>query len=631
MAERREELRTSGSSREKSSDISVRRISHALYILPYHYEPLRQADSFRILLLHPGDKDDPIKCSLALEDIKTAAPYEAISYVWGDPNDKEQITCDRRSISITVNLRTALQRFRLPDKAQRLWADAICINQQDEKERGHQVTIMGRIFKSARRVLVWLGPDIDGEAEDNFALLREVCDVVTNSLEKYGSHSAIPDVPPEDLYQYNGLRWISLARMFDLPWFTRLWIIQEVGLARHALMFYGNAEIEWSAVYRAAWYINRNMTAIRRSFNVRAYHAVDIAEVFSLKKGETQTPYCEDFAEVLYTACGSLASDPRDYIYAFLAHPTAKSEAGTIVPADYTLSTQQLYELLAISHIEQRQDLHILSFTQNTADTIQDGTPSWPPRWHLGLPVAVFAYSNSGRVWYDAAAGSKLWFAASAGHGVLHLRGLVFDAISFCSETLHTAAISLLGPMSSQITGANVVIKLSTQFIDTTLPLVYPQADRLKAFVLTLSAGRGWLIKDVENDGLATHLADFAAYQNRAYDIARSVSGPSEENSQPRRDAGDGDWYPYARRASRICNNRRLFISKKGYLGLGPKVLQEGDLCCILYGAKTPFILRRRDDHYILLGASYIHGIMRGEAMEMLRKGELQEQTFEIH
>ncbi|EON62965.1 hypothetical protein W97_02191 [Coniosporium apollinis CBS 100218] len=599
-------------------------------MLPYHYEPLRQADSFRTLLLHPGEQDDPITCSLALEDIKTAASYEAISYAWGNSNNQRQITCDRRSIYITASLWTALQRQRLPDKARRLWADAICINQQDEKERGHQVTIMGRIFKSARRVLVWLGPDIDGEAEDNFALLREVCDVVTNSLEKYGSYSAIPDVPPEDLYQYDELRWTSLARMFDLPWFSRLWIIQEVGLARYALMFYGNAEIEWSAVYRAAKDISQRMTAIGRSFNVRVYHVVDIVDVFSFKEGETQIPYCEDFVDVLYTACGSLASDPRDYIYAFLAHPTAKSEAGTIVPADYTLSTQQLYELLAIRHIEQRQDLHILSFIQHAADTIQDGTPSWPPRWYLGRPVTVFV-TDLGRVWYDAAAGSKFWFAASAGHGVLHLRGLVFDAISFCSETLHKAALSLLGPMSSQITGANVLRKLSTQFIDTTPPLVYPQADRLKAFVLTLSAGRGWFINDVENDGLATHLADFAAYQNRAYDIARSVSSPSEENSQPRRDAGDGDWYRYARRAFGVCDRRRLFISKRGYLGLGPRVLQEGDLCCILYGATMPFILRRRDDHYILLGQSYIHGIMRGEAMEMLRNGELQEQTFEIH
>jgi hypothetical protein len=38
-----------------------------------------------------------------------------------------------------------------------LWIDAICINQEDITERGHQVQLMGRVCSKATRVLVWLG------------------------------------------------------------------------------------------------------------------------------------------------------------------------------------------------------------------------------------------------------------------------------------------------------------------------------------------------------------------------------------------------------------------------------------------------------------------------------------------
>jgi hypothetical protein len=42
----------------------------------------------------------------------------------------------------------------------------------------------------------------------------------------------------------------------------------------------------------------------------------------------------------------------------------------------------------------------------------------------------------------------------------------------------------------------------------------------------------------------------------------------------------------------RHCAGRRFFVSERGYFGLGPGLVEEGDLCCIIFGAKTPFILR---------------------------------------
>lgn len=58
--------------------------------------------------------------------------------------------------------------------------------------------------------------------------------------------------------------------------------------------------------------------------------------------------------------------------------------------------------------------------------------------------------------------------------------------------------------------------------------------------------------------------------------------------------------------------------------------MQPGDIVCVLFGAQVPFILRRKDSRYQLVGESYVHGIMYGEAIKMLEDGELEKQTFSI-
>jgi hypothetical protein len=67
--------------------------------------------------------------------------------------------------------------------------------------------------------------------------------------------------------------------------------------------------------------------------------------------------------------------------------------------------------------------------------------------------------------------------------------------------------------------------------------------------------------------------------------------------------------------ASKFCVGRKLFSIHQGMLGLGPSVLSEGDLCCILIGAPVPFILRPFGEQYKLVGEAYVHGAMKGEAM----------------
>ncbi|EXJ60132.1 hypothetical protein A1O7_04284 [Cladophialophora yegresii CBS 114405] len=75
---------------------------------------------------------------------------------------------------------------------------------------------------------------------------------------------------------------------------------------------------------------------------------------------------------------------------------------------------------------------------------------------------------------------------------------------------------------------------------------------------------------------------------------------------------------------------RPLFRTKDGYIGVGPCLVQPGDVCCVLFGGKVPFILRPIDDHFILIGKSYMHGAMNDEIIDRLDSGELEERLFVI-
>jgi hypothetical protein len=68
------------------------------------------------------------------------------------------IRCEKGKLNITTNLWDALRHIRDPVHIRLLWADAVCIDQSNNEERGHHVKQMSLIYANAVRVLVWLGP-----------------------------------------------------------------------------------------------------------------------------------------------------------------------------------------------------------------------------------------------------------------------------------------------------------------------------------------------------------------------------------------------------------------------------------------------------------------------------------------
>ncbi|KAH8777179.1 heterokaryon incompatibility protein-domain-containing protein, partial [Hyaloscypha sp. PMI_1271] len=124
----------------------------------FTYDVLSFEDMIRLMVLEPGRKKGKMKCTLITTRLVDAPNYEAISYVWGSSVKLGVIWCNGKKLEVTMNLYYALQTFRRRFRQRVLWADAICINQQDTTERSSQVRLMCSIFQRASGVLAWLGP-----------------------------------------------------------------------------------------------------------------------------------------------------------------------------------------------------------------------------------------------------------------------------------------------------------------------------------------------------------------------------------------------------------------------------------------------------------------------------------------
>jgi len=133
--------------------------------LSYTYQSLAK-HQIRLLRLDPGRDEDIIEGSLEIVGLRDSPAYEALSYEWGLPDKSREAIIDGSVIPITESLFRALQDLRLRNgKSRVLWADAICINQDDIDERQHQVSVMGAIYRQASRVITYIGPETDDSTD----------------------------------------------------------------------------------------------------------------------------------------------------------------------------------------------------------------------------------------------------------------------------------------------------------------------------------------------------------------------------------------------------------------------------------------------------------------------------------
>ncbi|KUI58453.1 Heterokaryon incompatibility protein 6, OR allele [Cytospora mali] len=161
--------------------------------------------------------------------------YTALSYTWGTSRRNIPILVNGANLDITASLRDALRHLKniqeQGDFPFYWWIDMICINQEDDSERGHQVGMMRHIFRDARVVVAWLGgTNCDERGETFLQYIQKV------------SQSTYPKALVELSDEVSDGCWALLGH----PWWSRLWIIQEVLVAREVMIACRDVIVSWA-------------------------------------------------------------------------------------------------------------------------------------------------------------------------------------------------------------------------------------------------------------------------------------------------------------------------------------------------------------------------------------------------
>lgn len=633
----------------------------------------------RVFELEPGEFSDPVVGRLVPQPID-GEPYEAISYVWGQ--SWRDITVQGETLSVPASLHAALTAFRLRPRSERddgsdpgaasakpqvrrLWADAVCINQQDLPERTSQVELMARIFTGARRVLAWLGWEEGEEGrrhtqeairfihsfmQDPEAGLREARILLQHDVADATARLSFSSEDERRQFDEQARKWEAIKAFFQIQYFHRTWIVQELGLAREAVMYTAlkpgdEAEvdvdadgqeatktkgqaveldfIDWPLVGQFVKFLDYSGASLVTHLGLLQWVAHHILMIW--EKKEDGTPNC-DFLTAMHWSRILGVTDPRDRVYSLLGHPHAILDGELVIKPDYTITRGVVYTKLAANFIRKTKNLDVVNLVDHEQDPSMEARdwdpqdesrmPSWVPDWHsinrttpLPYPISA-AETEDAEIQIDGdAEGTK---GAAMPH--LLIRGWVVDEISAVSRRMETTDF----PVTHL---ARERAKTNPFWLDRVWELVFPagsSADRdaldvLETLSLALPLGTKEEDEPMSTAGsqqtLEEHRRSFAAYVLAYHELFHSAlkssatddlpaqsiydSLPVEAQAELRRRAegATGQSFVECMTWSAMC--RVIYLTASGLVGMGSRVTRPGDLVCRVRGSPVLTTLRQ--------------------------------------
>ena len=298
-----------------------------------------EGPAFRLIRLKKGHCD-PIECQLFdawLNLQGNAVDYAALSYAWGGREKPYDIMVNGGRMAVTKNLYLALRHLRYERQDRVLWIDAICIDQANDEERGHQVRQMASIYGIAERVIIWLG-----EATLNTDLAMHLMKQIEDESIKLTCNS----------WGASDKRWMSICSavrtessstlmarqregvesLLGRPWFKRVWVLQEAANARAAEVVCGTKSIS-----ARIFALTPHLVGIMPDPHCQA--VLDIMPGPSRKS--SWWIQARNLQMLLIKFGQSEASDPRDIIYALLSMASDVHDTSFLQP-DYGKTMQEV-------------------------------------------------------------------------------------------------------------------------------------------------------------------------------------------------------------------------------------------------------------------------------------------------
>ncbi|EON65769.1 hypothetical protein W97_05008 [Coniosporium apollinis CBS 100218] len=574
--------------------------------MAYKYRALDPSKrEIRVLSFPPAELEDPeARCDIVHLSLDDRPRYHALSYVWGELEPTRSLFVDGCRVDVRPNLFTALHHLRDAIPGEYLWVDALCINQMDKDERSSQIKIMGDIYRGAEKTLVWLGEEGDGShlAMD---LLSSVTSAGLQDLFENPSRNA-------SLEQ----SWVALQILFRRPYWSRVWVLQEILLSHPTKIFCGNCTCEWENVQMLLdpdnfKKFNLCSHSARKALLSRTTLPKLLVEIIHRRQRGEQSR----LLNYLILSRQRSATEPHDHVYGVLGLVDQE-----ILTADYNEAVEAVYKNVVKRLINLDGNLDVLSACCETSPTAEQehaphgpsdlvtssrpgqesgnyahaARPSWVPQWCVRFEEDYQAFPLcSGPC--KASGDEKPQIQYLQSDQVMQVRGIAIDSIAFVSPDLQTTRWPQVSEDWSAWSG----------YIHPTNPYGDVEEQR-EAFLSTLHLGL--YDKNNPRKGDGSEL-----FFDKA--VRRTGNGVTEEDTGGRTFGTAG---------------RRFFGTRTGYMGRGLHDVRVGDLVVVLLGGKAPFVLREggMKNELLLVGECYVHGIMNGEAMQGVRDGARVLQDF---
>ncbi|KAF2001710.1 HET-domain-containing protein [Amniculicola lignicola CBS 123094] len=546
-----------------------------------------------------------------------------------------------------------------------LWIDSICIDQTSIPERNQQVKHMGEIYTKAQRVVVWLG-EKTAKSEIAFKYIEKLAGaaIISNvrardhafhmllaRMKEEGKQCAGPNIPVLDCLMQD---------VFSRTWFTRLWTIQEVALARKTIVVCGNTEISFEVLVYGSNVIAK-LQAEPGSENTLTEHGVfsnSIAlhnrlvqaiehnrspetKMFRISVARpTENPAPLRRSTILELARGKNATEKKDKVFALYG----LFEALNIIiigEVDYRHSLADIYVYETIAAMQEDRSLDMFYSLTNKSDAL--GLPSWIPDWSDTTSPRCTQY------WAFAASGTSIPSSRGPFDGLkLAIYARTLDTISRVADNpmpLPTPSSSSTNPPFHTIIPT---IHSWAHFCnpDFTTKATFPDSPYVTnyfspaAFCEILVRGNAplpdpWGAIDLPPTRIIQpekarmdYLHDIAAcwgpiatssstalLYERLMDYPSSIVSDDVLTGIERAIAGTPKARIFHRMVEIVSGGLDMFGTERGFLGTGLEGVREGDVVVLIAGLRMPFLLRPvggMKNEWRVLGPVYVYGAMGG-------------------
>ena len=582
---------------------------------PFAYQPLVAPDAIRLALLHPAlDISAEVECSiehatLSHQDQELVDHYVALSYVWGDPTDTRQIIIGGCPFYITATLESALRHIRDPERIIRIWADALCINQANEFERNQQVSQMGTIYAVAQHTVIFLGDS------------TEQTDSIFIELTSLGTTGSVRPPGADLRLKYSEVAFESLTdgfrtQILQRPWFTRVWVFQELLLSRDPWLQCGKKRLKWGNICHFLYFLHLG--------DEKATKIEVLSELGRLEELASARSSFQDYTtgkgqgnpllSVLSLRRGLGVSDARDMIYAHLGIVSDSLSGQLELEVDYSKTYHQLLVDVTRYFLKKYMNFRILSHVEDVdLRKRHQNLPSWVPDWtsnkvsdpryydRLQIEMPVIG-RKSARFSFALSAESKHQLVCGG-----YITGRIGTTIS--------NILSLVRLDSDEIRKSWLrYLNLPCRFIhsgqgDEYVPNHNEDKTRYEMLVDEAAKAAGLQNSPFFRKSLNLYQNDFESEVQRLW-IRSTEKGPYSENlphlltlvfSIPFQLARNNSYFSHPLETLQILEEKRLCLVEGssgaesiefGQIALVPQWTQAGDLICSLGGESSDMVLR---------------------------------------